>query len=343
MTENPINCRTDSNISFSQYLFNPFIVLAGSKALFLGVVVILLTAFLGSLSNTHFDGVLDVHTGLKAPAWLFFAENLIDWLCMVLFLFLSALIVSRSQWRFIDMLGTQALSRWPTLITALVMLPDANRRFTEYLMSKLGQSDASATINSTDAVIFFISAIIAVLMIIWMVTLMYKAYAVSCNLKGARAVVTFIISLILAEAVSKVLILMLLGNIPGANIAMSDFIPKSAQGAVAISEFENDAQLLGTWQSVDLVDDVNDFHPGIKLAKGYFPLKSMRFYPDGTTSSRRYIWTKDWVYTADGQTKAQYHIKSIDGDMYLFYPWLSGDVTDRGMKPKFYVLKKVSN
>ena len=217
MIENSANTTSNSNVSLTQYLFNPFRTIAGSKALFLGVAIILIAAFLGLFSSTHFDGVLDVHTGQKAPTWLFFAESLIDWMCMVLFLFFSALIVSRSQWRFIDILGTQALSRWPTLLTALVMLPDANRRFGEYLMSKLGQSSAATTINSTDGVIFFIAAIIAVLMIIWMVALMYKAYTVSCNLKGAKATITFIISLILAEIVSKVLILALLSNTLGAN------------------------------------------------------------------------------------------------------------------------------
>ena len=209
MTENSTDQTVKPNVSLSQYLFNPFRILAGPKALILGVTVILITAVLGSFSNTHFDGVLDVHTGQQAPVWLFLAESLIDWLCMVLFLFFSALIFSRSQWRFVDILGTQALSRWPTLISALVMLPDANRRFGEYLISQLDQGSATATINPVDAAIFFIAAIVALLMLVWMVALMYKAYAVSCNLKGAKAIVTFIISLIIAEAVSKVLILIL--------------------------------------------------------------------------------------------------------------------------------------
>jgi hypothetical protein len=186
--------------------------LAGSKALFLGLAILLLTSFLGSLSNTHFDGVLDAHTGRGVPLWLFFAENLINWLSMVLFLLLSALLVSRSHWRFIDVLGTQALSRWPTLLTALAMLPDANRRFGAYLMSKLNQSGASMTISAADTVIFVISTLIALLMIIWMVALMYRAYAVSCNVKGAKAVVTFIISIILAETISKIVILSLLSR-----------------------------------------------------------------------------------------------------------------------------------
>ncbi|HEG42785.1 MAG TPA: hypothetical protein ENH94_01935 [Phycisphaerales bacterium] len=341
MIEKSTNHTVKPKVSLGQYLFNPFRMLAGPKALLLGLAIILITAFLGSLSNTHFDGVLDVHTGQKAPAWLFFAETLIDWLCMVLFLFFSALIVSRAQWRFIDILGTQALSRWPTLITALVMLPDANRRFGEYLTSQLGQGSAQAAINPVDAAIFSIATIIALLMLIWMVALMYKAYAVSCNLKGAKAIVTFIISLILAEIVSKVIILALFSSILGTNIVMGEFMPESPQGVAVIGEFENDPQLIGTWQSVDSVKNVNDFQSGKKRWAGELFLKELTFKENGRTSESS-VWTKNWIYTADGETKAQYHIKSIDGDMYLFYPWLSGDVTIRGMKPVYYVLKKVA-
>ncbi len=198
---------TESNVSLKQWLFNPFKFVAGPQALFLGVIIILVVSLLGSFSNTHFDGVLDVHTGMEAPGWLFFAENLINWVSMVLLLTLSALIVSRSNWRFIDIAGTQALSRWPTLITALVMLPAAVRRFGEYLISKAGQNGEAVTVNPADAAIFAIAAIISLLMIIWMVTLMYKAYSVSCNIKGAKAIITFILSLILAEIASKVLII----------------------------------------------------------------------------------------------------------------------------------------
>ena len=67
MPEISDNNITNSNISLGQCLFNPFRTMAGSKAIFLGVAIIMIAAFLGSLSNTHFDGVLDVHTGQKAP------------------------------------------------------------------------------------------------------------------------------------------------------------------------------------------------------------------------------------------------------------------------------------
>jgi hypothetical protein len=37
-----------------------------------------------------------------------------------------------------------------------------------------------------------------------MVALMYRAYAYSCNLKGARAIASFIVVLIVAEFLSKI-------------------------------------------------------------------------------------------------------------------------------------------
>ena len=101
-----------ANSNLSQWFFNPFRFIAGFKALLLGLAIILISAFVGSFSNTHFDGVLDVHTGLEAPLWLFFAEGLINWICMVIPLFFFGLIVSRSSFRRIDVFGTQALARW---------------------------------------------------------------------------------------------------------------------------------------------------------------------------------------------------------------------------------------
>lgn len=212
MIEAAINTKTAGS-SLGQWLFNPFRFIAGFQALLLGLVIILLSSFIGSFSNTHFDGVLDVHTGRGAPMWFFLAEGLIDWICMAIPLFFFGLIVSRSAFRMIDVLGTQVLARGPYLIVALVMLPDANRRVLEYIMSKLIKTTPAAAINPADVLIFGFAMIAVLLMTIWMVALMYRAYAVSCNIKGARAVVTFIVSLIMAEVLSKIVIIMLAGEL----------------------------------------------------------------------------------------------------------------------------------
>jgi len=209
VNENNNLIKTTSGRSVSQWLFNPFRFVAGYKALLLGLGIMLISAFIGSLGNTHFDGVLDVHTGMEAPLWYFFAEGVIDWLSLAVPLFFFGLILSSSSLRMIDVFGTQALARWPYLITSIAMLPDANRRFGVYLMARFTTGNSLA-VNFTDMVVFGFAIVISTIMAIWMVALMYRAYAVSCNIKGAKAIITFIVSIIGAEALSKSLILLLL-------------------------------------------------------------------------------------------------------------------------------------
>lgn len=206
--------KTASNRSISQWLFNPFRFVAGYKALLLGLAIILLSGFIGWLGNTHFDGVLDVHLyiGTKAALWYFLAEGIIDWLSIAIGLFFFGLIVSPSTFRMVDVFGTQVLARWPYLITVVVIMPEANRRVNTYLTARFGLTAGSVTINYTDILIFAFAIIVGLIMAVWMVALMYRAYAVSCNVKGAKAIVTFVVSLVGAEVLSKFSILLLYGE-----------------------------------------------------------------------------------------------------------------------------------
>ena len=209
MNEIVNNTKTLPRRSISQWLFNPFSFVAGYQALLLGLGIMLISAFFGFLGNTHFDGVLDVHKGLEAPLWLFLAEGIIDWLTIAMPLFFFGLLVSSSSLRMIDVFGTQALARWPYIVVSIVMFPEAIQRFGTYLISRFILTAASGTIDYIDMLISIFAALVGVIMVVWMVALMYRAYVVSCNIKGARAIITFIVSLIGAEVLSKLSILLL--------------------------------------------------------------------------------------------------------------------------------------
>jgi hypothetical protein len=45
---------------------------------------------------------------------------------------------------------------------------------------------------------------------VWMIALMYRAFAVSCNVSGKVAILVFIIALAVGEIISKVIILRML-------------------------------------------------------------------------------------------------------------------------------------
>jgi hypothetical protein len=182
-------------------LFNPFYYIAGAPALGLGLAAILLAGLVGSLGNTHFDGVLDTHSGASAPLWFFLSEGIIDWLCMGVVLWLCGKMISQSAFRALDLLGTQALARWPTLLIALLTLPPAFQRFTKELLALL--THGNSQLNIFDLVVFAAIVIAMIPLVCWMVALMYRAFSVSCNVTGGKAIGAFIAAIIIAEILSK--------------------------------------------------------------------------------------------------------------------------------------------
>ena len=189
------------------YLFNPFHYLAGGQALVAGIALILVASLIGSLSNTHFDGVLDLHTGAQAPLWLFASEGLLDWIAMCVLLLIGGKLISRSRVRALDVFGTQALARAPAFISALLALLPGYRRYAAHLAAQIARAPSDIPTGPADPVVFGIVSIVVLLMVVWMVALMYRAFAVSCNVSGGRAIGVFIAALIVAEAVSKVLVI----------------------------------------------------------------------------------------------------------------------------------------
>lgn len=185
------------------WLFNPFMYAAGSKALIIGLLAIAATAYIGSLGNVHLDGVLDLHIGAQSPLWLFLSEGFINWFSLAMLLTIGGLILKGTSFRVVDIFGTQALARWPMLFSAIAGALPANQRVTAELIKLAQNPNQPLSLPPVDIVIFALAIIIIIVMLVWMVALMYQGYAVSCNLKGARAVISFILILLVAEVVSK--------------------------------------------------------------------------------------------------------------------------------------------
>jgi hypothetical protein len=103
--------------------------------------------------------------------------------------------------------------------------------------------------------------------------------------------------------------------------------------------FENDPQLVGKWVSVDFVEHPDAFVPGQKQWKGDLYLKTMTFYDNGKTAGP-WEWTKGDIYHPGDDSHAKYQIRQIDGQDYLCFAWMNGDVLFRGESPCYYVLKR---
>jgi hypothetical protein len=178
-------------------LFNPFIVIAGNKALWLGIGAMLVTAVVCIMGKVHLDGVIDIHAGKEAPAWLYIAEPFIDWACFVIPLYIFGRSFSASSIRIIDVAGTAALARCPMIFAVIfTMLMPIHAGSAQQVLQEIQASPALLA-----KILLF--ALLSIPFIIWTIALMYNAYSVSVNLKGPKAIWSFIASLLIAEIISK--------------------------------------------------------------------------------------------------------------------------------------------
>lgn len=181
----------DRKLKMMDILFNPFVYFQGSQSLLSGISVLLLTGFIGYFGNIHFNGVIDIQAKLPAPMWQFLFENIFVWLCMAAVLASIGKKILKSEFSIPDLFGTQALSRWPSVTISLLGLSGTHQRYIKGL---------EPTRTDENLIIAFI--IYSILTVFWMVFLMYRSYSFSCKIKGKRAVISFIIGLIIAETLS---------------------------------------------------------------------------------------------------------------------------------------------
>ena len=176
-------------------LFNPFERVAGWQALVIGVVVMALTAVVGHFNHVSFIGSLYVHIKATFSLSMFFAMQAVDFTALFLTMWLAGVCFSKTRLRAIDVAGTMALARVPMLALVIIcFLPIT----------------PASPYEITHLVVF---TLICIPFIIWTIALMYNAYAVSCHLKGVRAIVSFIGALIVAEIASKLIFIFLLSGL----------------------------------------------------------------------------------------------------------------------------------
>jgi len=177
------------------FLINPFIRIAGWQAFGLGLLFVILMGLLGTYSGIAFDGVIDMHM-IDISLLQSFLYLGIDLVCLVVVIWLTGLIVSKN-FRFIDILGTMILAKAPFLLLSIAgfftTTPDLSEIYKDpYIIFQ--------------SVSFVILIALSIPVIIWSITLMFNAFRVSCDIKGSKLTVAFIVALLVSEALSKVLI-----------------------------------------------------------------------------------------------------------------------------------------
>lgn len=178
-------------------VWNPFTKIAGYQAFLIGFVIAILAAIIGQIGNLFFDGAIDAHGGATQFTMLeAVLMVIIDIVAITFVMYLLSLAVTRN-FRFADVLGTMTLARFPFLILSILALFTTFPEVENMLVNPL------VILSYPSFILFmFVSIFIAV----WVIILMFNALKVSTGLKRSSLVTIFIVGIIIAELISKILI-----------------------------------------------------------------------------------------------------------------------------------------
>ena len=183
-------------MTIGRWLFNPFVRIAGALSLIIGLAGIVVAGLAAAGAGIRFDGLLDVHAGNEVALWMPVVEGLVNWAVFTLLLVVVALLFSKSAVRLVDIAGTQAMARMPLLLVAAICnLPLIQDAFDRMAAVLLGFELEGSTLTGLVAGI-----LVTLGGVVWMVALMWKAFSVSCNMRGGRAIALFILAVLLGEA-----------------------------------------------------------------------------------------------------------------------------------------------
>lgn len=188
----------------SQLFLNPFIWIAGGKALLAGAAGWVLSVALATCSGVHANGLLQYGPVGVELAWYSYAvEYLVIWLVPALLFYVGGQALSRSHVRVIDVAGTVLMAQVPLVLGNFIYLLPPVQQLLRQDFSRLRPEELLAAPGTMTGIYLLLLAFLSV---VWMVVWMVNALKVTCNLKGWKWGVLAAAGIVAGDVLSRLLI-----------------------------------------------------------------------------------------------------------------------------------------
>lgn len=171
-------------------IFNPFRHIAGAKALVMGLIFIVAASLISWSSGLAQDSYLH-YSYAETTLWRVIALDIFYWLLPALVLYICGLLLTRSRIRIIDVFGTAAFAKLLILpMLAGLLIPSVQVQMKGLLDAFIGGVQPTTAQLTVTMLYGFWSLAWLVLYYVWS----YNAYSESCNVRGWKAVLLFILA-----------------------------------------------------------------------------------------------------------------------------------------------------
>ena len=186
-------------------LFNPFARYSEQQLLLFGLITAIAGVVFASLTNTHFDGVLDTHFGKDVSFKTAAIQSIINIVSLVLVFYPVGKWIN-SKTRLIDIFNLSLIIKLPGYFMMPLNINNWAYLKTEPLLSAISNP---FNLQFTQELLLFliITSALAMLVFVWLIVLLYNGFKVATNLKGTKHIIMFTLAIIVSEFVSKVLLM----------------------------------------------------------------------------------------------------------------------------------------
>lgn len=189
-------------------LINPFKKYQENTLLSIGIAATIIGSLLAYVFFVRFDGAIDLHftpdINLSQP----FIDNSINIITVFLILFLLAKYHNKKT-RAIDILNAVLIARIPFYLLTLLNINNTISTTTEQMM--LVVEDAiqinMAAMPMNAIIILSIFGLLSLGALVWSIFLLYNGYKIASNNKENKNIVFFFLALIVAEIITKIIII----------------------------------------------------------------------------------------------------------------------------------------
>ncbi|MGO3155586.1 hypothetical protein [Mesonia sp.] len=185
-------------------LYNPFERFQERFLISVGTIALIIGALLAFYFQARFDGVLDLHFVSQVDLWQTFADQAINVACLSICLGALAFYMNKRT-RIIDVLAVCLFARLPYYLLSIFNVNGVMVKISEEIL-KDPMGITTGNIAMPHLLLLLVFSGLSLIAIIWQLVLLYNGTKVTSNAKGTKYSILFVIAIIVAEILSKLLI-----------------------------------------------------------------------------------------------------------------------------------------
>ncbi|HZW78614.1 MAG TPA: hypothetical protein VFF21_09950 [Flavobacteriaceae bacterium] len=179
---------------------NPFEKYSESRLISFGLAFYVIGSLMAYFFHTRFDNFLHMVAVETIEIHQPFIDNLIILVCLFIVFFVFGKLVYQKT-RAVDILALVLTGNAPFYLMSLSNINDLSLKSTDAILTAM-ESGAATDISGFALAYLSIVGIVSIAVLIWNIALLYNGFKTAANAKGAKAVLLFIIAIILSITIT---------------------------------------------------------------------------------------------------------------------------------------------